>query len=126
MYIFKPFSPIKPRAAEGPYITVTIGRINFPDPRVIESLGNPEYLAVEVDASSKALKLTKVEASNPEGRPYKPARLPRPGEKTGTKAAHINSSRIDEILPTGSYTPLGGGVFTLSRHKITKKERNKQ
>lgn len=99
-----------------PHILLTTKRVTFPRPEVLVALGNPDWLFIEVDETSKAIRLTL--ATQP-GRPN------RKVMREQGNSPYVNVPIMGDRLPAGFYKPLGGGVFIFESPKEHNKKGSK-
>jgi hypothetical protein len=98
-----------------PRILVSTQGITLVHPSVLKSLGNPEYVLLEIDVDSNALRLTKTDGAT------LGAKRVRPPLKNG-RSPFITSLALSN-LRSGVYKPLGGGVFIFDKPKGSTKNK---
>lgn len=97
-----------------PHVLVGKTTITLPSLQIIESLGNPKFVSVEVDETNKALRILKVSSENLQSKPIK-------YRKDMSGSPWISVYGIDKLLPKGFYKPVGGGMFIFERAKAPHK-----
>lgn len=98
-----------------PHILVSKKSLTFRDPRILDSLGNPEWVKLEIDVENSALRLTKVPAGTREARHV----MERTDDSRGLSPFIRND--VFGVLKPGIYKPLGGGVFIFDKPKGSSK-----